>query len=104
MPAAFGRRHLFFDFHFYRFSIDFLHKILNLGTQLTQWDIVSHFGPEPDLHYFYMFFVFGPIVPKPPAGRWIVNQTKSGSAITFETFRCEVEDWEDLGPYTKTLK
>ena len=84
---------------------------MHLGTKLTQCDIfcvfftfVPYFGPEPDLHYFYFFFVFGPIVPKPPAGRWIVNQTKSGSAITFETFRCEVEDWEDLGPYTKTLK
>ena len=38
------------------------------------------------------------------AGRWIVNQTKSGPAITFETFRYEVEDWEELGPYTETSR
>ena len=34
----------------------------------------------------------------------IVNLAKSGPAITFETFRFEVEDWEELGPSTETFK
>ena len=37
-------------------------------------------------------------------GRWIVNQTKSGPAITFETFRYEVEDWEESEPYTENSR
>ena len=38
------------------------------------------------------------------SGCLIMNLAKSGLAITFETFRFEVEDWEDLGPSTETLR